>query len=70
MGTKQINRFLVTCVQEYSSLVDKPTYLVYKQMSKNGLIKLLEDDYMDLYGMSSVYLNDCIATLLGEKLQI
>ena len=38
-----------------------------KQMKEKGVIDDLINDYEDLHGMSSVYLNDHISSLLAGK---
>lgn len=64
---KKINHFVIMCVQQYASASNEPSYLVYKKMSDYGVIKDLVDDYEDLHGMSTAYLNDYIATILERN---
>ena len=65
---KKINRFIVMCVEQYANSVDKSSAFIYKKMHEKGVIDELINDYEDLHGMSSIYLNDYIDALLnGER---
>lgn len=54
---KDINRFIVFCIEQYASYLNRSSAETYRLLFDNGLIKLLKDDYMDLHGMSFTYLN-------------
>ena len=63
---KKINRFIVMCVEQYAGSVNESSASVYKKMLKKGVIRDLTDDYEDLHGMSTMYLNDYIKSLLED----
>lgn len=63
---KKINRFLVMTIEQYAESINSPSSDVYARMKKNNLINLIKDDYEDLHGMSTVYLNDYVGALLGD----
>ena len=62
-----INRFVILCVQQYALSIHKGGNEVYKQMLDKGIIKELEDDYEDLHGFSTLWLNDYIGCLLKNE---
>ena len=64
---KKINRFVIFCVEQYAQYIDKKSEDTYKQMKEKGVIDDLINDYEDLHGMSSVYLNDHISSLLAGE---
>lgn len=61
---KKINRFVIMCVEQYAKSVNEPSNVIYKRMSDFGVIDELTNDYEDLHGMSTLYLNDYINSLL------
>lgn len=63
---KKINRFVIMCVEQYANSINENSDIVYNKMLAKGIIKDLTDDYEDLHGMSQVYLNDYIDSLLNE----
>ena len=63
---KKINRFVIMCVEQYAHSVHKGGTLIYRKMLESGIISELENDYEDLYGMSTQYLNDYIDSLLKK----
>ena len=65
--TKKINRFVIMCVEQYASYINKSSRLVYKRMFKCGIIDELVNDYEDLHGMSTMYLNDHIHSLMENR---
>ena len=66
--SKKKNRFLVMCIMQYASEIGLSNEEVYERMQLAGLLEELEDDYEDLHGMSTMYLNDYIgARLEGAK---
>ena len=62
---KKINRFVIMCTEQYASYTNERSDMVYKKMREKGVINELINDYEDLHGMSTVYINDYIASLLG-----
>ena len=64
---KEINRFIIMCVEQYASRVNQPSAVIYKKMKDSGVIDELTNDYEDLHGMSFAYLNDYIGALLQDK---
>lgn len=63
---KKINRFVIMCVEQYASSINSSSSVVYKKMSEKGIINDLIGDYEDLHGMSITYINEYIASLLGD----
>jgi len=61
---KKVNRFIVMCVEQYAHSVNKDSQSIYTEMTKNGIIEILTNDYEDLHVMSTVYLNDYIDRIL------
>ena len=57
---KKINRFIVMCVEQYASSVNRGSRAVYIELHKAGIIDELEDDYEDMHGMSTYSLNEYI----------
>lgn len=62
---KKINRFVIMCVEQYALSKNKSSGEAYKEMLKSGVVKELENDYEDLHGMSTPYLNDYIESLIN-----
>ena len=62
---KKINRFIIMCVEQYANSVQMASSEIYKQMNEKGIFNELTNDYRDLHGMSTIYLNDYIASLMG-----
>ncbi len=63
---KKVNRFIIFCVEQYASSINKNGKETYDLLNKNGIISELRNDYEDLHGMSPIYLNDYITGLLKE----
>ena len=61
---KKINSFLIMCVEQYAHSMNRSSEEVYKEMSKKSIIKEMTEDYEDLHGMSTEYLNDYIGKML------
>lgn len=61
---KKINRFVIMCVEQYALISNESSAITYKKMKESGVIKLLVEDYEDLHGMSTVYLNQLIGKML------
>ncbi len=57
---KKINRFIVMCVEQYASSVNKSSREVYNELNGAGIIDELKDDYEDMHGMSTYSLNEYI----------
>ena len=62
---KKINKFIVMCVEQYALAKNKSSRATYKEMIKSGVVKELQNDYEDLHGMSTLYLNDYIESLMN-----
>ena len=67
INDKNINRFIIMCVEQYASFSNKSGKDTYKILLVKGIIKELKEDYEDLHGMSTLYINDHISRLLGAK---
>lgn len=57
---KKINRFIVMCVEQYASFVNKSSKTIYDQLNETGIIDELKEDYEDMHGMSTYSLNEYI----------
>lgn len=55
---KNINRFIINCVEHYASYSNQASGFVYKTMYEKGIIDELVSDYEDLHGMSFTWLNN------------
>ena len=66
MSNADINRFIVMCVEQYASSVDKGSAFIYNKLSEAGIINELIDDYEDMHGMSTYSLNEYITKRLDE----
>ena len=64
---KDINRFVIMRIEQYAATVGKLSNVVYKEMTEHGVIDDLTNDYEDLHGMSTVYLNDYINLIINGK---
>ena len=64
---KKMNRFLIMCIENYAESVSEPSSVVYKKMKDQGIVDILKDEYDDLHGFSTVYLNDYISNLSQER---
>ena len=65
---KKINRFVIMCVEQYANYINQCSNETYKQMKSSGAIQELINDYEDLHGMSTLYLNEYIDSLIkGDK---
>ncbi|MBR6226418.1 MAG: DUF3791 domain-containing protein [Bacilli bacterium] len=63
---KEINRFIVMCVEQYASFAEKSSREVFRDLDENGVIKELSDDYEDMHGMSADAINEYIGKRLSE----
>lgn len=63
---KKINRFVIMCIEQYCSSIKKKSSEIYPQLIKKGIIDDLTNDYEDLHGMSTVYINDYIDSVLAN----
>lgn len=61
---KKINRFVIFTVEQYASSKNKSSHAVYNELKEKGLIEILVNDYEDMHGMSTIYLNDYIDAYL------
>ena len=64
---KKINRFIIMCVEQYCLEYNQESSKIYDQMKKMNVLDELKNDYEDLHGMSTTYLNSYIHSLLGEQ---
>ena len=62
-----INRFVIMCVEQYAAFSNQSSANTYKELLDNGIISELENDYEDLHGMSTVWLNEYINGLLNKR---
>lgn len=61
---KKINRFIVMCVEQYASSVNKSSGTIYNELNKAGVIDELKEDYEDMHGMSTYSINEYIGKRL------
>ena len=64
---KKINRFIVMCIEQYSKVTKESSQSIYEKMMKSGMLDELKNDYEDLHGMSTPYLNDYINSILQRS---
>ncbi len=64
---KEINRFIIMCVEQYASFVNKSSRETYDLLEKEGIIKELIDDYEDMHGMSIYSINEYISKRLSGR---
>ena len=62
--SKEINRFLVDCVEYYASFSNRSGENAYIEMKNKSVIDLLKIDYEDMHGMSFEYLCEFIDRML------
>lgn len=62
---KKINRFIIMCVEQYANSANISSREAYKKMLENDIILDLTNDYEDFHGMSNVYLNSYIYSIIG-----
>jgi len=63
---KKINSFIIMCIEQYAKEYNANSQQVYTSMKDKGIIDDLKNDYMDLHGMSTLYLNEYIHSMLEE----
>ena len=63
---KQINRFVVMCVEQYAYSINKSSGYIYKRLKEIGAIQELIDDYEDMHGMSTYSLNEYIDNRMSK----
>lgn len=61
---KKNNSFIIMCVENYANYFNKASKDIYKQFKDKNILETLKEDYEDLHGMSSIYLNEYISNLL------
>lgn len=61
-----VNKFIIMAIEQYAAEVNKTSSYVYKKMYEKGIIDDLKNDYEDLHGMSTEYLNQYIGTMIGR----
>ena len=62
-----INRFVIMCVEQYAAFSNQSSASTYKEFLENDIISELENDYEDLHGMSTIWLNEYINGLLNKR---
>ena len=61
---KRINSFLIMCIEQYAHSVNKSSGEIYKKMKSKNVLQAIIEDYEDLHGMSTEYLNDYIGKMV------
>ena len=62
---KKINRFIVMCVEQYASSVNRSSGTIYNELNNVGIIDELKEDYEDMHGMSTYSINEYISKRLS-----
>lgn len=62
---KKVNRFIVMCVEQYASSVNRSSGTTYNELNKAGIIDELKEDYEDMHGMSTYSINEYISRRLS-----
>lgn len=61
---KQINRFIVLCIEQYASSINQWSKETYNELEKTGIINELIEDYEDMHSMSTYSINEYISKRL------
>ena len=61
---KQINGFIIMCVEMYSKYKGLNDQRTYSLLKENNILNMLENDYDDLHGMGTEWLNNYIDSLV------
>lgn len=64
---KKISQFLVMCIEQYALENNLSSKEAYKIMENHHIIDDLKNDYEDLHGMSTLYINDHIKALIEVR---
>ena len=48
--------FISFCIENYADFVKRPSDEIYRLFKREGLLRLLRDDYADLHDMSMEYM--------------
>ncbi len=59
--------FKTFCIEHYSHHIQIPSTQVYDIFEKQGVLKMLDDEYEDLHGMGMEYLMQFIDEYLGVE---
>ena len=63
---KKINRFIVMCIEDYAREKSISGQKAYQMMEDKNLFEEMTEDFEDLHGMSSSYLNYYIDRMISE----
>ena len=61
---KQINGFIIMCVEMYSKYKGLSNQRTYSLLKENNILNMFENDYDDLHGMGTEWLNNYIDSLV------
>ncbi len=59
--------FLSFCIEYYAEHIHESSEKVYELFKREGLLKLLDEDYGDLHGMSMEYMMQFFDEYLGAE---
>lgn len=63
---KKINRFVILCIEMYSKYKNRFSFDIYKILKSHNVLDMLSDDYEDLHGMSTEWLNEYIDSFVEK----
>lgn len=63
---KKINEFIIYTIEEYAAFLNRDSGSVYKELKNKNIVDELKNDYEDLHGMSTEYLNNYIHSLCNR----
>lgn len=63
---KKINRFVILCIEMYSKYKNRSSFDIYKILKSHNVLDMLSDDYEDLHGMSTEWLNEYIDSFVEK----
>lgn len=64
---KKINRFIVMCVEQFALSINKNSNEIYPMLKEKGILQELKDDYEDMHGMSTTFINEYIKKRLEDN---
>ena len=67
---KEINQFVVVCVEMYARHINKTTTCTYLLLKRNGITKMLFDGYEFMHGFGFEYINDYIDKYLKSREEV
>ena len=64
---KKINRFIVMCIEQFALSINRNSNEIYPMLKEKGILQELKDDYEDMHGMSTTFINEYIKKCLEDN---